>query len=74
MAELFEHPCENQLWGAKKEGQIIGSIAIIKKGAHQAQLRWFGVDLSIQGIGTGRLLPEAAMRFCEERSYTDVFL
>lgn len=74
MADLFDHPQDSQLWVARKGEQIVGSISIIKKGEHQAQLRWFGVDLSVQGMGTGNRLLETAMRFCEEKSYTDIFL
>lgn len=74
MAELFDHPDGNQLWVAQKDDKIVGSIAIIKKGAHEAQLRWFGVDMAIQGMGIGNKLLETAMDFCKEHNYTDVIL
>lgn len=74
MAELFDHPDGNQLWIAEKEHKIVGCIAIIKKGEHEAQLRWFGVDRTMQGEGIGNRLLDTAMRFCEERNYTDVIL
>lgn len=72
MAELFDHPEGNELWVTEKEHKIAGCIAIIKKDEHDAQLRWFGVDPSIQGIGN-RLL-ETAMNSCKEHAYTDVIL
>lgn len=74
MAELFDSPQESQMWVAEKDGKIVGSIAIIKKGEHAAQLRWFGVGTEIQGRGIGNKLLETAMLFCKERSYTDVIL
>lgn len=74
MAELFDHPEGNELWVAEKEHKIAGCIAIIKKDEHDAQLRWFGVDPSIQGMGIGNRLLETAMNSCKEHAYTDVIL
>lgn len=74
MAELFDCPQESQMWVAEKDGRIAGSIAIVKRDQHAAQLRWFGVGQDIQGMGIGTKLLETAMRFCEERRYTDVIL
>lgn len=59
---------------AEREGKIVGCIAIVKRGAHEAQLRWFGVAMGMQGTGIGSKLLETAMRFCEEHGYTDVVL
>lgn len=74
MAELFDFPQENQMWVAENNGKIVGSIAIIKKGEHAAQLRWFGISPDIQGMGIGNKLLETAMNFCKEHNYTDVIL
>lgn len=74
MGELFDDPEGSQLWVAKEGDRIVGCIAIIKKDEHEAQLRWFGVDQSVQGMGIGNQLLETAMRFCEKHSYTDVIL
>lgn len=74
MGELFDSPDGSQLWVAEREGKIVGSIAIVQKGEHAAQLRWFGVSTEIQGMGIGNRLLETAMAFCRERHYTDVIL
>lgn len=74
MAELFDNPEGNQLWVAEKENKIVGCIAIIKKEEHNAQLRWFGVDMAIQGMGIGDKLLQTAIHFCDENNYTDVIL
>lgn len=74
MGELFDCPKESQMWVAELEGKIVGSIAIVKKASHAAQLRWFGVSQEIQGMGIGNKLLEKAMNFCEEHDYTDVIL
>ena len=74
MGELFDDPEGSQLWVAERDGKIMGSIAIVKRGGHEAQLRWFGVSPELQGLGVGNRLLEAAMEFCREKGYTDVSL
>lgn len=74
MADLFADPDGSQLWVAEKEGNIVGSIAIIKRGIGDAQLRWFGVDAALQGMGIGNQLVKTAMRFCREHGYQHVTL
>lgn len=74
MAELFDDPKGSQLWVAEQNGSIVGCIAIVKKGAHEAQLRWFGVGMGVQGQGLGGRLLDAAMDFCREQGYTHVIL
>lgn len=55
-------------------GAVVGSVAIVKKGDHEAQLRWFGVDMSLQGLGIGNRLLDIAMEFCRKHEYHHVFL
>lgn len=74
MIDLFKDPCGNMLWVAKKDKKIVGSIAIIKRGDNDAQLRWFGIDISLQGIGIGNQLIKTAMQFCKDRGYKHVTL
>jgi len=74
MADLFKDPEGNMLWVVEKDEEIVGSIAIIKRGEGEAQLRWFGVDMSLQGMGMGHKLIETAMSFCREHHYKHVVL
>lgn len=74
MGELFDCPGGSQLWVAVKDERIVGSIAIVRKGDHAAQLRWFGVSTEVQGMGIGSRLMETAMAYCREKHYTDVIL
>lgn len=74
MVDLFDNPQGNMLWVVEKDDQIVGSIAIIQRGEHDAQLRWFGVDMSLQGMGIGNQLVKTAMQFCQEHHYQHVVL
>lgn len=74
MAELYHDLEGSQLWVAELDGKIVGDIAIIKRGTNQAQLRWFGVDLRLQGQGLGNELLQIAMNFCREKGYSHITL
>ena len=69
MAELYNDLEGSQMWIAELDEKIVGDIAIIKKGTDKAQLRWFGVDLSLQGQGLGTELLKTAIYFCQEKGY-----
>lgn len=47
MAELYDDSEGSQMWVAELDGKIVGDIAVIKRGHDKAQLRWFGVDMSL---------------------------
>lgn len=74
MIELFDDPEGSQMWVVERDGDVVGSIAVVKKSAHEAQLRWFGVDMSLQGMKIGNHLLDTAMRFCKEHGYRHLFL
>lgn len=74
MAELYDDPEGSQMWIAELDGKIVGDIAVIKRGSDKAQLRWFGVDMCLQGQGLGGRLLETAMKFCAEKGYTHLTL
>ena len=74
MAELYNDLEGSQMWIAERNGKIVGDIAIIKKGTDKAQLRWFGVDLTLQGQGLGNELLKTAINFCREKGYVYVTL
>lgn len=69
MAELYDDLEGSQMWIAELDGKIVGDIAVIRRGTDKAQLRWFGVDLSLQGQGLGTELLKTAVHFCRKRGY-----
>ena len=74
MLDLFEDREGSQMWLVERDGEIVGSIGIIKRGDRDAQLRWFGIDMFLQGQGVGNKLMRIAMGFCKERGYKHVIL
>ena len=59
---------------AEHEGKIIGSIAILGHSKSEAQLRWFLIEPQHRGSGLGKELLKRAMKFCEEKSYKNIWL
>lgn len=74
MLELFDTGESSQMWLLERKNEVVGSIAIVKQGEYDAQLRWFGVDESLQGLGMGSKLMTLAMDFCREKGYSHVVL
>jgi ribosomal protein S18 acetylase RimI-like enzyme len=63
-----------RLWLAERDGNLVGSIAIVAASTQEAQLRWFLVDPRARGVGLGSWLLTEAVAFTEERGYGSVFL
>lgn len=74
MAELYDDPDGSQMWVVELHGKIVGDMAVIKRGHDKAQLRWFGVDMDLQGQGLGNKLLKTAMDFCREKEYIHLTL
>ena len=62
------------MWIIENGGKIKGSICVIDRGEHDAQLRLFGMDASLQGKGAGKALMQTAMDYCKKMQYTHVSL
>lgn len=63
-----------RIWILEKNGQIVGSVAIVRFSDRVAQLRWLLLDPSVRGQGLGRWLVEDALEFCRTAGYSAVFL
>lgn len=62
------------MWIAELDGQIVGSVGIVRDSNSEAQLRWFLVHPSQRGHGLGRILLSKAIRFCRDQGFKSVFL
>jgi DNA-binding MarR family transcriptional regulator/GNAT superfamily N-acetyltransferase len=71
----LENP-QNAIWTARREGAIVGSIAIDGEdmGANAAHLRWFILDDGVRGGGAGKRLLDAALAFVDERGFDETHL
>ena len=75
MAEFVKSRTERErLWIVEKEGQIVGSVAIVRSSEKEAQLRWLLLHPDARGHGIGRTLVEGAVQFCRDCGYSSVFL
>lgn len=74
LTEFVQNPEGGCLWIAEADGEIVGSVGIVKRGEDTAQLRWFLVDNKQQGRGIGEMLMQTALTFCREHGYKNVFL
>lgn len=62
------------VWVIESNGAVKGCIAIADNGGGLAQLRWFLVDESLQGLGLGRRLIDSALHFAREQGYLAIVL
>ena len=67
---------QDRLWSILLDGRIEAAIAIDGIDAHGqgAHLRWFIVANRFQGTGMGTRLIEAAINFCREKNYHQLYL
>lgn len=70
---LLDHE-GGEMWVAELDGNIVGSIAAVKSGEGEAQLRWFILDEKHQGLGIGKKLFRTLLDFCKNAGYRCVFL
>jgi DNA-binding MarR family transcriptional regulator/N-acetylglutamate synthase-like GNAT family acetyltransferase len=66
----------NELWVARLDGGIVGTVAIDgeKFEGGSARLRWFLVDAAARGLGIGRKLLAEAVGFCDRQGFAAIDL
>ena len=74
LADFVHDHTGGMLWIAEADGNIAGSVAIVRVDSTTAQFRWFLVDENHQGKGIGSRLIKTALDFCREKDYKNVFL
>jgi len=74
LTEFMINADGGELWIAKVDGKMAGSIAITKSNKDVAQLRWFILDENYHGMGIGKKLMDTAIDFCKKQGYKHVFL
>ena len=72
--ELHILPNDGEILLAKKDGIVLGTVAIIRTGADEFELAKMGVAKEARGLGMGRLLCEAAIDYARDKGARRVWL
>lgn len=67
-------PAREHCWIAEKDGEVVGSVFVVRHDDTTAKLRMLYVDASARGLGIGQRLVDECLRFARDAGYTRMML
>jgi DNA-binding MarR family transcriptional regulator/N-acetylglutamate synthase-like GNAT family acetyltransferase len=67
-------PGKERCWVAECEGEVVGSVFLVRRDDQTAQLRLLFVDRSARGLGLGTRLVDECLRFARSAGYRRIML
>jgi ribosomal protein S18 acetylase RimI-like enzyme len=76
VAKFIRHhdPQRERCWIAERNGEIAGSVTLVKQSKSIAQLRMLFVEPSARGLGIGERLVDECIRFARSCGYKKIVL